>query len=154
MHNVIIMQGISGSGKSTYLDELPYNLDIKAADRYFMRNGEYRFESRFLPDAHAFCLREYAMAVSSDEAFCQGTVLAVDNTNCSLLELTPYVALAQAWKRTIKIVCIDVAPHAAHERNRHNVPLETVIRQNSKLQECHRNIPAWWPKIETVPAQF
>ena len=46
MKELILVRGVSGSGKNTFCDVFAHSLNIPvyAADDYFMLEGEYKFE--------------------------------------------------------------------------------------------------------------
>ena len=91
---VIIMRGISGSGKSTRAKELAaahdeFAVSICSADDFFMRNGVYEFRRQDLAAAHAQCLRDFV------NALWEGVPLViVDNTNTRISEFQPYARVA------------------------------------------------------------
>lgn len=148
MKEVIILSGVSGSGKSTYADELCQNkhtgknICTVSADHYFMINGQYVFDPKSLGAAHGQCLRNYTQALIGE-----ADVIIVDNTNTTALELAPYVALANAYEAKVTLVTADVNLETAAKRNRHGVPLRTIQAQANNLR--NRKCPLFW-NIEYV----
>ena len=83
---VVIMRGISGSGKSTAVRRLRkalaassgggYDVDddgwfvVCSADDFFVdrETGQYAFDRALLPDAHAACFRRFQGAISSSSS--------------------------------------------------------------------------------------
>lgn len=57
MAKLILIRGVSGSGKSTYAKEHYPDLPLVEADDYFMVDGEYRFNPEGLPEAHQMAKR-------------------------------------------------------------------------------------------------
>ncbi len=53
----IILSGISGAGKSTYIDERYPTAPMCSADTYFTTDGVYKFDATRLGEVHAQCLR-------------------------------------------------------------------------------------------------
>jgi predicted kinase len=80
------------------------------------------------------------------------TTIVVDNTNCTIAEIAPYVALAQAYGAEVEIVRINIDPEIAHERNTHGLVLGSVLNQHAALKLLDKNWPRHWPKIREVSA--
>lgn len=137
---VIILRGISGAGKSTFANEL--GGDIVSADHWFMRSGKYKFDPRELPDAHAACLREFIDICQSGDA--RNNVVIVDNTNTTVMEVAPYVAVGQAYGHNVEIITIAADVTAAAARNIHNVPASAVQQMARRLEDSARQFPPWW----------
>lgn len=173
---VVVFRGITGVGKSTLADILMgrnklweehpdyvskscewtiYIKELKdrtkdyekkrifSSDNYFMVDGEYKFNGKLLSEAHNDCLRSFTKTVTTWE---HPSLLIVDNTNCSLVEVAPYAALAISEGHELKIITlIDGAADCA-ARNVHKVPTKNVLKQWFNLDESLRNFPAWWPQ--------
>ncbi len=145
MKEVIILSGISGSGKSTYarkIADTSKDVCIVSADHYFMVNGEYVFDANNLGEAHGQCLRNYTQALLGD-----ATVIIVDNTNTTAIEIAPYVALAKAYKADCSLVTVHVDADVAVKRNCHGVSAKTIHNQATNL--FNRHLPFHW-KINCV----
>jgi len=71
------------------------------------------------------------------------TVVIVDNTNTTAVEMAPYVAIANAYCVTgIEIVEMDCPVGLAAKRNIHNVPMRTCLRMGDNLMSLE--IPHFW----------
>lgn len=149
--NIVILSGVPGSGKSHYAVEhirRKHRYYYCSADDYFMtRDGVYQFDATKLPEAHGQCLRTYVEeVVRGPDAV---GVVIVDNTNITVEELAPYVALASAYRVPVKLVTILCDPIKAHSRNGHGVPLHAVQRMDAALRA--RKLPPYWNvELETV----
>lgn len=139
---VVLMSGIPGSGKSTYVKEQMPDAVVCSADHFFMKNGRYDFNPALLGQAHAACLKKFAEALQSG-----APEVVVDNTNISTLELAPYVALAAAYGVHCAVITVHCHPEVAHSRNTHGVPLHAVQRMAEALQK--RELPPYWD-VEVV----
>lgn len=144
MH-VMILCGISGSGKSTFAKSVSVALkaDIVSADHWFTSlDGEYKFNPKELSKAHAACLRDFI-------ALCERSAeeIIVDNTNLSVVELAPYVAISEAFGYSIEIVMFKCDTKTAHERNVHKVPKDALIVQWTRLNHMQKNdMPIRWQR--------
>lgn len=152
--NIVLMSGIPGSGKSTYVKQLQQKLGddavVCSADAFFMVNGEYRFDVTKLGDAHGACLNRFTRWIlkGRDVTHFQHMTLVVDNTNLSAVELAPYVALAQAFQMPCEIVTVLCDPSIAAARNVHGVPEAAVKRMDAALRS--RELPPFWNVTYTV----
>ena len=164
---VIIMCGVSGAGKSSWY-WYPPECVIVSADHFFDELAEKEgktytevFDFHLLGKAHGECLLSFVESLKqiewSERRYGQllsasFITIVVDNTNCTIAEIAPYVALAQAYGAEIEIVRINVEPEVAHERNTHGVPLSGVLNQHAALKNLDKNWPRHWPKIREVSA--
>lgn len=145
---VHIMVGCSGSGKSTLAHKLAPSGAIFSADNWFTAaDGVYRFNATHLSRAHGACLREFTNAVRRG---C--SAIAVDNTNSTVMEAAPYIALALAFGQRVVIHVLRMDPIVAHARNTHGVPLASVQRMAESIA---RGWPAalpwhWRPENEAA----
>jgi hypothetical protein len=168
MKHVVILSGPSGSGKSTWVKNLyrvdpgtgqfawveKYGIDpphVVSADNYFIdRHGNYNFDPKQLPKAHGECLRKFVECVSTGKSF-----VVVDNTNCSIAEVAPYMALSNAYEYAVEVITmlprggwLDYQSYA--DRNLHGVPASGIQRQASNFTKMAAEWPVFWPKIEYV----
>ena len=149
---VIILRGISGSGKSWLAKKLSYAYNDKfrdkedypeavilSADKYFMKGGEYNFDARLLPKAHGWCLLLFMQALRAQPS----ELCIIDNINTRALEVAPYYAIAQAYVGSIvKLVTVMCPPDAALLSNRHSTPADVIWRQHQHI--LHEDLPPWW----------
>ena len=136
-----------------------------SANHYFMVDGQYRFDPRQLPAAHAACLEKFVSALNGPEkrvtilrgipgsgksTYClkngDRLDIVVDNTNLSVSEVAPYAALALAYGKELEIVTLRVDPKLAAERNIHGVGEAGVQRMYDRMIEsdAHEFWPPWW----------
>jgi predicted kinase len=150
---VVVLSGVSGSGKSSFVSSFTSKAEennirwqkFSADDFFYNADGEYKFDPRYLGQAHQRCLREFA------EAAQQGynpykkeerDFLLVDNTNTTALEIAPYAALSGAYNRPLILVTFVCDPFVAAERNKGRAPLSVVFEQDQRLRA--REIPGFW----------
>src|SRR5271154_3761303 len=145
MRKVIILSGISGSGKSTYAEGiLNATQGIKvSADHFFMKEGSYHFDATKLGEAHAECFRRFIDYLQQTPAW---ECVVVDNTNCQTWEIAPYMLAAaafgyQAELHTLKCGNWNEVDMCAR-RNAHGVPDRTVYAQQRHMDA--RELPPYW----------
>lgn len=139
MKKVVIMQGVSGSGKTTYIKtKLPHAV-VVSADHFFMEDGQYKFDPRRIAESHYFCWRKFLSAVEE-----RHDLIVVDNTNTTIREISPYVLHAESFGYQVEILTVEVELDVAIERNVHGVPNNVVEAQMRRIRHTWRQMPPWW----------
>lgn len=149
--DVIILQGVSGSGKSTAIARIEERAGMRAsvvsADHFFMVGGEYKFSLAGLTEAHATCFRKYLKALTESEP-----LVVVDNTNTSDWEVSPYILGANAFGYAHKIMQIRVRDlEKAATRNTHGCPLAGIQGQAERIANFK---PLYGWTVETVDSDI
>ena len=144
---VIVLSGISGSGKSTWAKGiiLPHGSTVVvSADDYFDGPDGYLFNPAKLGDAHAHC---FGMFIAALEA--KVDLVIVDNTNTTSEEIAPYMLGASAYGYEAEIITMSVALKIGKvyldefaSRNIHGVSSNVVWNQLVRLQA--RKLLPWW----------
>jgi len=153
---VVILCGASGSGKSTWASSIS-GAETFSADHHFVgEDGVYRFDPKKLPEAHGSCLRGFTESVRKGAG---GTVI-VDNTNTTLTEIAPYIAIARAYGVEPEVRVWHVWPISGSEayervvrRNTHGVPVEAVTAMRARLIDAVNNWPRFWPSPILMPVE-
>lgn len=139
-NTVVLIRGISGAGKSTYVKKHFPDAVVCSADHHFEdKEGGYNFDPRKLGAAHGSCKRKFAEALQRKEP-----LVVVDNTNTKMKEMTPYYKAAKAAGYEVRVVRLVVDPEVAASRNVHNVPEEVVKRMQARFADTP---PEWGEKI-------
>lgn len=142
MKKVIVMVGLPGSGKTTYvhrelLRQLP-NAYIFSADQYMVDGvGNYEFN----PNKLGNCLNDFthAMMAQHEDAAAGviDSVLIVDNTNLTNVERAPYISLALAFGYEVDVITVQAQGLSMADlakRNVHGVSEETLQRMVDKYE--------------------
>jgi tRNA uridine 5-carbamoylmethylation protein Kti12 len=140
---IIILRGVSGSGKSTKAKEIIkeaikdgcFTSIICSADQFFVdpKSGRYEFDYRKLGSAHAYCRAKVEAAVELG-----ANLIIVDNTNTQKWEFAPYIAIAEVNDYECEEVMVgtlnddDLKIYA--NRNKHGVPLESIRKMAKRFQ--------------------
>jgi len=143
-----IMVGPSGSGKSTWIkNNLSEEIRVCSADHYFMDNGEYKFDFRKLGEAHGECLRSFIQGCAA------GLDVVCDNTNTTIEDIAPYMAVAAAYSQQVEVVLFNVPPEVCAERNSHGVPFSAIDRMFYNIVVMRDKWPRRWPKPKVIKEQ-
>lgn len=127
-----IVRGVPGSGKSTLaLNLVGHDFLVCEADKYFMVDGEYRFDASKLKDAHESCrnLVETYMKDSlvNDQFYRE---IAVSNTFTQEWEMQPYFDLAKKYGYMVFSIIVENRHGGS---NQHNVPTEAIQRMKDRF---------------------
>ena len=138
MARITIMRGLPGSGKSTYIHKFLGNAEVFSADNFHMVNGVHRYNPNNISLAHNECLYQYISATFVEKK----NNFVVDNTNTTLVELAPYVRIAEALNIAYEIVYLPCDPAVAMKRNTHSVPANTILKMYANLTT--EIVPTYW----------
>lgn len=130
MKDVIILRGVSGSGKSTAAEVIAnrHGWVICCADDYFVKDGVYTFDWEKLNRAHDWCFEVFMSALR--EPYCEGIVIA--NTNTRPREMRPYEeAAAKYGARVIRLV----VENTHGNKSVHGVDEVTLEKQENRLRQ-------------------
>lgn len=144
MTKIIIMRGVSGSGKTTMAREIVKQFEadhpdgksiICSADDFFVNahSGKYEFEAKKLSQAHSWCKGQVhaAMLLETD-------LICLANTSTQLWEYQPYLDMAYNFKYdTEEIIVGEFDEHSLKEyanRNVHGVPLKAIQKMANRFE--------------------
>lgn len=125
---MIILRGISGAGKSTYVKKNFPDAVVCSADTYFVdQDGNYNFDPSKLGHAHNHCQNSFKHALDRNQP-----LVVVDNTNTTMREMKPYLQMAKDHGYDVEVVRIETPLDVASRRNVHGVPYDAVKRMKGR----------------------
>jgi predicted kinase len=129
--NVIILRGVSGSGKSTFASMLARNNSgavVVTADDYFTDSwGLYKFDASKLGAAHGQCFDRFNEALYNPAV----NTIIVANTNTSPKDFKVYVDAAEFFGATVTYIVLE---NRHGNSDVHDVPSEVKERQRHNLK--------------------
>lgn len=123
------MRGISGSGKSTYIQNNFPNAVVASADLFFQKNGSYQFNKEELSKAHEYSFKIFELAILTEKP-----LIVVDNTNTQRWEFKKYYDTAVTAGYEVEVIRLLCDPAVAAKRNLHNVSEEIVYKMEARFQ--------------------
>jgi predicted kinase len=124
-NKLILVRGVSGSGKSTYAKSLEGFVALEA-DMYFTSHadGSYHFDPTKLKDAHGWC------RAMTEKHLKVGHNVAVANTFIRKWEIQPYIDLANELG-----IPYEVVEMKTYYGNVHGVPEDKVNQMKANWEE-------------------
>ena len=119
INKLIIMQGHSSSGKSSFARQFAKDTDvIISTDDYFMKDGIYKFDKEYLEEYHQKtfedCIKLMKEHSGDYEKENSGFSIWLDNTNTKPEHVKPY--LEQAKKYGFQITYVRMTSSIFDER--------------------------------------
>jgi len=128
-----IVRGLPGSGKSTFAEALVgSDFLVCEADKYFMVDGEYKFDATKLKEAHESCrnmVETYMKDSLVNDQFYRE--IAVSNTFTQEWEMQAYFDLAKQYGYMVFTVIVENRHGGV---NQHGVPDEALTRMRDRFE--------------------
>jgi predicted kinase len=144
MKTLYLMQGVSGSGKSTIanmiLEFCEYNNNIKCEiastdDLWYDEFGKYHFDASRLGEMHS---KNQNYVKSLMQKNIENVI--VDNTNMTNKEAKPYLMLAKEFGYIVQVITVSCPLSIAKERNSkrnidRKVPNSVIDNQYNRFEK-------------------
>lgn len=134
MRKLIILRGVSGSGKSTFAKTLVEAftalglkaIDCAADDFFYDREGNYNFDVTELQEAHSWCKERVEVAMEGGV-----DVIILSNTSTAEWEFKPYMTLAGEYGYTVDSL---IKENRHNGKSVHDVPDKILEVQRQRLR--------------------
>lgn len=121
---LILVRGLPGSGKSTYVRTNFPDLFHIEQDKACMVDGEYKWDAGRVARRALFC-HELVESILFNGCDC-----VVSNTFTQMKELRRYLEIAKQFKANVKIITLKT-----QFKNTHNVPIETLVKMKNRWED-------------------
>lgn len=125
--NLILIRGVSGSGKSTIAELFVSKNEVCSADDFFINEaGEYKFDASKLKKAHEYCQTKCRLKMTSEKP-----IIVVANTFTREWEMEEYYNLAKEFKYRVHSIIVE---NRHDGKNIHGVPDEMIEAQKNRFE--------------------
>ena len=157
--SMIIMRGLPCAGKThtalticDYADDHCTVVRVSADEYFYDEDGVYHFDPGKLPQAHGECFRKAVSWATNPLLPNRSRLIVVDNINISAWEISPYMALAQAYAIPAYIITVDCGLEDRMKRNAARSPdrrVPEVILANMAMRMFEEKLPPFWENVVT-----
>lgn len=157
--SMIIMRGLPCAGKThtalticDYADDHCTVVRVSADEYFYDEDGVYHFDPGKLPQAHGECFRKAVSWATNPLLPNRSRLIVVDNINISAWEISPYMALAQAYAIPAYILTVDCGLEERMKRNAARSPdrrVPEVILANMAMRMFEEKLPPFWENVVT-----
>ena len=133
MKKLYIVRGLPGSGKSTFAEALVgSDFLVCEADKYFIVDGEYKFDATKLRQAHEWCknrVETYMKDSLVNEQFYRE--IAVSNTFTQEWEMEAYYKLAEQYGYMVFSIIVE---NRHGGKNLHGVSADKLEQMKNRFE--------------------
>ena len=129
--NLILVRGVSGSGKSTFAEEFLFPISlIISTDDFFMVDGEYQFNPELLAENHIKCIKSVESEMKQPQQdICPNIV--VHNTFTQAWEMEPYKELANRYGYNFYTIIVE---NRHGSDSVHEIPEHIISKQRDRFE--------------------
>ena len=124
---VYLIRGIPGSGKTTHAKRVLHSDVVIEDDDFFTRNGVYRFVEAELPEAQAFALKRFSLAIADRNN--RDKTISVCNTFSRRWEIAPYIEACKKAGVEFSVIRMD-----GTFENVHDIPEYKVHNMSESIE--------------------
>lgn len=133
MKKLYIVRGLPGSGKSTFAEALVgSDFLVCEADKYFIVDGEYKFDATKLRQAHEWCKNRVETymedSLVNDQFYRE---IAVSNTFTQEWEMEAYYKLAEQYGYMVFSIIVENRHGGV---NQHGVPADKLEQMKNRFE--------------------
>lgn len=110
---VYLIRGIPGSGKTTHAKRVLHSDVVIEDDDFFTRNGVYKFIEAKLPEAQAFALKRFSLAIADRRN--RDKTISVCNTFSRRWEIAPYIEACKKAGVEFSVIRMDGTFENVHD---------------------------------------
>ena len=121
MNNLILLRGVSGSGKSTIAPMFENAVLVSTDDFFLDEYGDYVFDANSLVINHQFCQLAVSMMMQDNEK-----LIVVHNTFTADWEMDAYFDLARKHGYAVHTIIVE---NRHGSKNVHDVPQDAIKAQ-------------------------
>jgi len=133
MKKLYIVRGLPGSGKSTFAGALVgSDFLVCEADKYFIVDGEYKFDGTKIKQAHEWCrtkVETYMKDSLVNDQFYRE--IAVSNTFTQEWEMEAYYKLAEQYGYMVFSIIVENRHGGVNE---HGVPADKLEQMKNRFE--------------------
>lgn len=122
--DLVLIRGIPGSGKTTYVKNNLKNHKHFEADQFFEKDGEYKFDASKIKEAHNKCFRDTKESLNNNDK------VAVSNTFTRKWEMDKYLDLAKKLNKKVKILRTT-----KQFKNIHKIPEDKIKEMKDRFED-------------------
>ena len=125
MNNLILLRGVSGSGKSTIAPMFENAVLVSTDDFFLDEYGDYVFDANSLVINHQFCQLAVRMMMKDNEE-----LIVVHNTFTADWEMDAYFDLAKKHGYAVHTIIVE---NRHGSKNVHDVPQDSIKAQTERF---------------------
>ena len=124
-----IVRGVPGSGKSTFAKSLGGT--HFETDKFFMVDGEYKFDGTKIKEAHKWCQDSVNTAMLLNHTAGLNSIIVVSNTFTQEWEMEPYFQMANYFDYKVFSIVVENRHGGI---NKHGVPEDKIQLMKDRFE--------------------